>query len=122
MTAFSPATSVSSVIIITPVFYTHPHLNTALTRRTKGRSLGNFQTQCFFGYRGAVAAKVAPHFCYSVVAQIQATATLPDYQSNQARARDFTTVNAEAHIPLTSVVASVGFVKSGTQTAYVFPY
>jgi len=47
-TGFSPNTS-----IFPPMLHTHLHLRLAITRRTNGRSLGNFQKECSSGNQGA---------------------------------------------------------------------
>ena len=50
-TGFCPSTSVFPVSFFPPLFHTYLHLHVALTRRTKGRSLGTLQEQRSVGNR-----------------------------------------------------------------------
>jgi len=63
----------SPVHIIPPTLHTHLYLHVALTRRTNGRSLGNFLKQCFFfGNLWALDRKKLP-ICFFFSLQICST-------------------------------------------------
>ena len=63
-TGFCPSNSVFSVSIFPSLPHTHRHLHVALTRRTKGRSLGTLQKQCSTWSRWEFYRKLVSFFYF----------------------------------------------------------
>jgi len=66
-TGFCPSTSVFLVSFFPLLLHTHLHLHVALTRRTKGRSLGTLQEQCSVGNRWELDRKLVALFYFYVL-------------------------------------------------------
>ena len=60
----------SSVNIIPPMLHTHLHLHAALTRRTKGRSLGTFQKAMLFAKIGQNLIEENFHLIFKVFTNV----------------------------------------------------